>query len=144
MEPVCLDVLEDAYVLSAGGHLLGRLAGGADALMARSRSDAALRPEDVERAIEKAEDWVMPLVKAGSGRALLVHDGRGLLRERLPGEAAFDLAAIELAFVRAFDAVAFQRPIARAFVADIVLVRELMHHGALVTARFTPAQEGNA
>jgi hypothetical protein len=59
---------------------------------------------------------------------LHVDDGPGRLCASLGGPGTYSAADVEHAFTRAFDAVAFGRPIEREEVADIVLLRELVHH----------------
>ena len=129
MSSLELGILADAYELSAGGHALARLEGGPLALLAGAGE--RLRAVDVEAAIERAEDWLMPSSKPFQGLALHVQDSRGRLRDRLGAHASLTPEEVERAFSRAVDDVAFNRPIDRNFVADLVLVRELVHHGRL-------------
>lgn len=124
-----LKVHADAYELAAGGRVLARLEGGPAALLAGAAE--RLRDLDIESAIERSEDWLMPSSKSWQGFALRVADTQGRLRDRLGAHATFTPEAVERAFSAVVDDVAFGRPIARDVVAHLVLLRELVHHGAL-------------
>jgi hypothetical protein len=121
-----LGILENAYELSLGGHPLTRLEGGPLALLADA--GLTLRDVDVEAAIEHAEDWLMPTSKSFQGFALHVRDTPGRLRERLGAHASLTPEDVESAFSRALDR---KRTLGRESIADLVLVRELVHHGKL-------------
>src|SRR4051812_1790248 len=127
-----LDITGSAYVRGSdqGGvpQEIARLDGGAGALLAGSAPPSLLR---VEAAIERAEDWLMPHAKALAGETLEVHDRRGRLVSGLGGAAAFSPEQIEDEFRRIVE-VRTLGGLAPAFVADLVLVRELVHHGRLV------------
>lgn len=133
-------------VLDAGGYRLGveeppgwrelaALAGGARALLP-AVNDAAL-----ERAIETAEDWLMPHAAQLQGRVLAVQDPTGRLREGLHAvlhlqRTAWSVADVEAAFLQLVDQVTGAVPSAAAlarpaFVADFLLLRELAHHGSV-------------
>ena len=75
----------------------------------------------------------MPFSKSLQGLALQVQDSEVRLRGRLGSGASLTPAEVEHAFSRAFDDVAFGRPIPRDVLADLVLVRELVHHGRVIT-----------
>ena len=124
-----LEIHADAYGLSAGGRVLARLERGPAALLAGASE--RLRDIDIESAIERSEDWLMPSSKSWQGFALRVADADGRLRDRLGVAAAFTPEEVERAFSAVVDDVAFGRPIARDVVAHLVLLRELVHHGAL-------------
>jgi hypothetical protein len=68
-----LDVRADAYELRLNGKLLARLDGGAAALLAGAGE--RLRDLDIEAAIERSEDWLMPFSKLMSDLELRVQDG---------------------------------------------------------------------
>lgn len=105
------------------------LDGGCAALLAGA--GPRLREADVEAAIERAEDWLMPFSRRLIGLALRVRDGGVGLNARLGAGADLAPQAIEAAFSAAFDDVALGRAIDAPTLAAIVLLRELVHHGAL-------------
>ena len=129
-----LDVRADAYELRLDGEVLARLEGGAAALL--RGAGVRLREVDIEAAIERSEDWLMPSSKRIEGLDLRVRDATGRVRAALGDQASFTTEQVEQAFNRAFDAVAHGRPIDPESVADVVLLRELAHHGRL--ARVLP------
>lgn len=126
-----LEIAGTVYVLSreepGGWRELARLDGGASALLAgagrTSASDA-----DIEVAIERAEDWLMPHAKAITGDILDVRGATDLLVRGLGRAGRFTLEQVE----REFNRVVVSRcgadrdPVS---VAHLVLVRELAHHG---------------
>ena len=118
----------DGYALRLDGSVVAALPGGAAALLAGA--PARVTAAHVEAAIERAEDWLMPGSRSWQGLPLRVRDATGRLRERL-GAATLAPQQVEEAFTRPWDEVAFERPIAAALVADLVLLRELVHHGAV-------------
>jgi hypothetical protein len=120
-----LDVRADAYELRLNGEVIARLDGGSAALMPGTR---ALRDIDIETAIERAEDWLMPFSKLLSGLELRVRDETGRLREVMGEQGSFTADDVEQVFTRVFDAVGRGRAIDRDAVADVVLIRELVHH----------------
>jgi hypothetical protein len=124
-----LDVRSDAYELSVDGEVIASLEGGASALLPDARD--RLREFDIEAAIERSEDWLMPSSKRFQGLDLRVRDAEGRSRAALGNASSFTPEQVERAFDRAFDAVAHARPIDPASVADVVLLRELVHHGRL-------------
>jgi hypothetical protein len=89
----------------------------------------ALRDIDIESAIERSEDWLMPFSKLLSGMELRVRDETGRVREVMGEQGSFTAEDVERVFTRVFDAVGHGRAIERDAVADVVLVRELVHHG---------------
>jgi hypothetical protein len=119
----------DAMHVRMGDLMLGRLAGGTMALVPASAGP--LRNIDVEWVIERAEDWLMPFSKSLQGSELHVHDGQGQLRQYLGAPLSLEPSDIERAFTRAADDIAFGRPVERELLAGLVLLRELVHHGAL-------------
>lgn len=125
-----LRIAPDAYELCLNGTRLARLPGGAAALLAGAGTP--LREADIERAIVHAEDWLMPASRALQGLALHLQVEPARLRAALGDASVLTPHEVEAAFTRAHDAVAHGRPLAREAVADAVLVRELVHHGALV------------
>jgi hypothetical protein len=131
-----LRILPAAYEIAMGGRVLARLDGGPQALLAGAGEH--LRDADIEAAIERSEDWLMPFSKSLQGLEAQVLEAEGRLRRRLGLPASFTPEDIERAFSLAFDDVAFRRPVDRAFVADIVLLRELVHHGALMRVVLAP------
>jgi hypothetical protein len=129
VSPLEFRIFPDAYEIAVGGQALAHLDGGPLALLARAGQ--RLRDADIEAAIERSEDWLMPYSKSFQGLEMHVTETAGRLRHRLGAQASFTPEEIERAFSLAFDDVAFARPVNRDFVADIVLLRELVHHGAL-------------
>ena len=129
MDIVELGIFPGAYELRLRGDLLARLAGGADALL--SGAPQALREADLERMIERSEDWLMPSSKAMHGLALRVGEASGRLRVRLAGASRVAPDAVEHAFSDVLRDVSLGRPIDRSLVADLVVLREMVHHGAL-------------
>ena len=86
---------------------------------------------DIEAAIERSEDWLMPSSKRLQGLDLRVRDATGRVRAALGDPSSLTPEQVEQAFNRAFDAVAHGRPIDPSSVANVVLLRELVHHGGL-------------
>jgi hypothetical protein len=135
--------------ITASGYVLSRLADGAwRELAALPGGDAALLrgnglPDDaaLEMAIELAEDWVMPHATGLAGAQLEVVDGTGRVaagmqdvfasRERQWDVAQLESLFNEIAFKSARPHTAASLSPHRAFVADLVLLRELAHHAKL-------------
>jgi hypothetical protein len=130
-----LNVRADAYELRLNGKVIARLDGGSAALLPGA---GALRDIDIETAIERSEDWLMPFSKLLSGLELRVRDETGRLREVIGEQASFTAEDVEQVFTRVFDAVGHGREIDRYGVADVVLVRELVHHGRVARVRIDP------
>ena len=124
-----LHVQADAYELRLEGEVLGRLAGGAAALL--SGAGERLREIDIETAIERAEEWLMPASRRFQALELHVHDGTGRLRPLLGDQASFTTPQVEDVFDRTHAAVVRGQVTDRGAVADVVLLRELAHHGRL-------------
>lgn len=137
-----LDIRPDAYEMRLNGEVIARLDGGSAALMPGT---GALRDIDIETAIERSEDWLMPFSKLLRGLELRVRGETGRVRELMGEQGRFTAADVEQAFTRVFDAVGHGRAIdpngvgdvvlVRELdpngVADVVLVRELVHHGTV-------------
>lgn len=130
MSELFLDVRADAYELRLDGEVLARLEGGVSALVPGARD--RLHGFDIEAAIERSEDWLMPSSHRIQGLDLRVRDATGRVRAALGDRSASTPEQVEQAFNRAFDAVAHGRTLHPAGVADVVLLRELVHHGRLV------------
>lgn len=131
-----LHVRADAYELWLNGKLLARLDGGAAALLAGAGE--RLRDLDIETAIERSEDWLMPSSNLLDGLELRVRDETGRVRRLLGEQARFRATDVEQGFTRVFDAVAHGRALDRNSAADVVLLRELVHHGRLSRIRVEP------
>lgn len=114
-------------VLPGEGPLV--LDGGWAALLAGA--GGRLREADVEAAIERAEDWLMPFSRRLTGLSLRVRDGGAGLGARLGEGAHLTPQDVEAAFGAAFDGVALGRSMDAPYLAAVVLLRELVHHGAL-------------
>ena len=138
MSELRLEVRTDAYELRLDGAVLARLQGGASALL--SGAGDRLRELDIEAAIERSEDWLMPSSKSIEGLELRVRDATGRVRGTLGDRESLTPEELEQAFDRAHDAVAHARATGREGVADVVLLRELVHHGRL--ARVVVEEEG--
>lgn len=135
-----LDLSPNAYTLSAwqdgSWQELARLDGGAGHLLpAKSQID----DYRLEVAIQHAEDWIGPHAQGMHGQVLEVNDTLGRMREGLQtvlGVQAhsWDIEGIEQCFRQAVD-LATGRVVPAAlrerweFMADLLLVRELAHHG---------------
>jgi hypothetical protein len=127
-----------AYALSLNGQLLARMEGGASALLAGAGD--RLREADIEVAIERAEDWLMPSSKSWQGVELHVQDDAGRLRARLGATAILLPEQVERDFSRAVADVTMGRPVDNEAIADLVLLRELVHHGAVPSVVFDQQQ----
>lgn len=139
---------EDAYVLSMARDQrweeVGRLAGGAQALL------PGARPVDegrLEAAIQTAEDWLMPLVGGLRGALLEVLDPTGRLAAGLAQvlaaqERQWTLTQFEQRFLQLTE-LATGRVVPQAlgrhqeFIADVVLLREIAHHGQVSLVRLS-------
>lgn len=143
-----LRIEEQVYVLSIlqGGRFieLSRLAGGAQRLLLGLNTPPQAQ---LEAAIDTAENWLMPHVSGLRGQMLDVADPAGRLTSGLlavlgTSERSWSLTAIERAFVKVVDlATGRHAPAAlnqhRLFVADLLLVRELAHHGQVTGVRLS-------
>lgn len=129
MHELELDIADDACTLRLDDQVLARLDGGTASLL--SGAGERLRELDIEAAIERSEEWLMPSSRLLHGLELKVRDATGRVRGMLGEATSFTLAQVEQAFNRAHDAVAHGRPVSREGVADVVLLRELAHHGRL-------------
>lgn len=115
---------------------LARLKSGARALIA----DNYVQEAHLEHAIQVAEDWLMPYTALLQGQTLDVRDVTGRLEATLSMYAAqsasyLSLAEIEQVFLTMVDRVLRHAPADVATVADIILVRELAHHGQVTGVR---------
>ena len=129
MSQAYLILKPEAYELWLDEKLLTRLNGGAAALLAGS--GAQLREIDIEIAIEHAEDWLMPFSKQLEGLQLKVRDSAGGLRSRFSEHEPYAVEQVEQAFTNVHDEVVRGQTNDKNGVADIVLLRELAHHGRL-------------
>ncbi|HSI53720.1 MAG: hypothetical protein ACAH21_04725 [Ramlibacter sp.] len=141
-----LTITASSYVLSYqkdGAWIeVAALPGGSTALLPGDGlpDDAAL-----EMAIERAEDWVMPHATGLSGGQLEVIDSAGRLgsglqevfasQQRQWSVAQLESLFNEIAFRSARPHTAATLVLHRAFVADLVLLRELAHHAKLQQVR---------
>ena len=123
-----LDVRAGAYQLRLNGEVIARLDGGSAVLLPGT---GALRDIDIENAIERSEDWLMPFSKLLSGLELRVRDETRRVRKVMGEQGSFTAEDVEQVFTRVFDAVGYGRAIGRDVLADVVLVRELVHHGRI-------------
>jgi hypothetical protein len=120
------------------------LDGGANALIADT---ALLTDVVIERAIDLAEEWLMPHAKTLKGETLCIDDiaghfRAGLLEILAVKASTFSVPDIEDHFLE-IVALATGRSGSLAvrhknhFVADLILVRELSHHGALTNLQLS-------
>lgn len=128
-------------------HVLSMLHDGRSTELARLQHGAqALLPphqpvseRQLEAAIEIAEDWLMPHAKRLQGKVLEVTDTSGMLHAGLESVLSsharqWTLAEIEQTFLRLVDmatgaAVPASLQAHRSFLAHVLLLRELAHHG---------------
>ena len=129
MSQAYLTLKQEAYELWLDEELLTRLNGGAAALLAGAGPQ--LREIDIETAIEHAEDWLMPFSKQLEGLQLTVRDSTGRLRSRFSEHAPYSVEQVEQAFTNVHYEVVRGQTHDSDGVADIVLLRELAHHGRL-------------
>ncbi|MDB5861157.1 MAG: hypothetical protein JWQ76_4846 [Ramlibacter sp.] len=126
---------------------LAVLPGGAEALLPAPRraNEAGL-----EAAIELAEDWLMPHARAIQGEELELVDDTGRLVSGLVavlsvGQREWSTEGIETMFLRLVDMATGRGPAIPAdqtsFVVDLLLVRELAHHGRLRRVRIVDGPE---
>lgn len=141
-----LIISEATYVLQqetdAGWNDLAVLNGGANALLPASRP---LDEAGLEIAIEVAENWLMPHARHLQGDVLEVGDTTGRLASGLKDvlseqSSTWGIADLEQLFLRMVDLatgrVAHPALQGRqAFAADLLMLRELAHHGAVRAIR---------
>ncbi len=124
---------------------LAVLAGGAEALVPSSR---AVDERQLEAAIETAENWLMPHAQGLRGEVLEIHDETGRLKAGMENvlsvtSTQWRVADVEGFFLRLVDAATGRHPSPllagrHPFVADLLLVRELAHHGQLAEIHINP------
>lgn len=137
-----LVILENAYALMQGQQgqwaELAVLTGGAGALLAPGRG---VDERGLERAIETAEDWLMPHAARLRGEVLEVDDATGRLRSGLAevlsaSGTEWSVGDWEELFLQLVDLATGRRPlpalqVRQSFIADVLVLRELAHHGQL-------------
>lgn len=140
MDTLRLVMTPSAYELWLDGNLLALLEQGASALLAGASQP--LRELDIEIAIERAEEWLMPVSKSMTGRQLEVDDHGSTLRGYLDAAAVYSPQDVEQVFSSVHDAVVRRALRNPATAVDVVLLRELVHHGRLTGVRVLgPAPE---
>ena len=117
---------------------IARLDGAARSLIP---ANAVLNDAALERAIDRAEEWLMPYAKALQGKVLFIHDITGNFQAGLRNvlfvhASQFSVTDIEDGFLQVVALAARHSSFSvllqqHSFVATLVLVRELAHHGAL-------------
>jgi hypothetical protein len=138
--PVRFVIAENGYALltqlDGPWTEIAALPGGARALLpaARSVDEGAL-----ERAIEVAEDWLMPHAARLRSEILEVSDPTGRLKAALKARLsivpdAWSIVELETLFLRLVDLATGRMPSQDAlewplFMADVTMLRELAHHG---------------
>jgi len=139
-------IADSAYVLSLtrGGIWveLSRLPGSAQVLLPGVR---ALDEGQLEAAIQVAEDWLGPYAAALQGEVLEMSEVTGRLQSGFAAalastERTWSIESLERAFLKVVDLATGRIPSPhlkghRAFVADLLLLRELAHHGRLSSVR---------
>ncbi len=100
---------------------------------------------ELEAAIEKAENWLMPFVSGQKGQELEVIDMKNQFSTDLLAFAAnekciWSLAQVERIFLKLLDVITGRYASTtssehRRFMADWLLVRELAHHGQFGVVR---------
>jgi hypothetical protein len=144
--PACLIVSENQYALmeSRDGQWAGLavLNGGAAALLPSTR---AVDEAGLEAAIEIAEDWLMPHARQMHGEVLEVNDATGRLKTGLDEvlserRGEWSVEEFEGVFLQLLD-MAMRGRVAPAlegrerFIADVLMLRELAHHGQVRAVR---------
>ncbi len=143
-----LVISDDTYVLQQASDAawkdLALLPGGASALLPPRRP---LDEAGLEMAIEVAENWLMPHARHLRDGVLEVSDTSGRLASGL-GEvlsvrgSTWSVADLEQLFLRVVDLATgrIASPALegrQAFVADLLMLRELAHHGAVREIRLS-------
>jgi hypothetical protein len=140
--PARLKITDTHYTLSVQNQgkwvELTTLDGGAQSIVP---GHAEFSGAVLEHAIDVAEGWIMPHAKALRGEALYVDDTRADVKAGLHAvlsvdDEQFTVQAIEACFLRVVDMSTgrFVSPLLnnrQKFVAHLVLLRELAHHGGL-------------
>lgn len=129
MPDLVLCLLPDAYELRLDGEVVSRLEGGAAVLLPATGD--RLREADIEMAIERSEDWLMPFARRLRSLELRLHDPCGRARALFGVDGGLTVEQVEAEFSRMHEAVARGQACGPERVADVVLLRELAHHGAL-------------
>ncbi|MEJ5989753.1 hypothetical protein WG902_07120 [Ramlibacter sp. PS3R-8] len=137
-----LRIGEGAYSLAEGDDDFAILDGGPGGLL------SSTRPVDeagLETAIERAEDWLMPRAARLRDGVLEVSDATGTLRSGMHDvlsvtSLAWSTDDVESFFLQLVDMATGRVPAAKLagrqhFVAHVLLLRELAHHGALSRIR---------
>jgi hypothetical protein len=141
-----LVITESAYTLleSRDDHWaeLATLAAGAEALLAPARP---IDEGQLEAAIEIAENWLMPHAARLRGEVLHVDDATGRLKTGLHEVLSvtsreWTVDDVESFFLRLVDMATGRNPSPAVqgrhrFVADVLMLRELAHHGQLRVIR---------
>lgn len=112
--------------------------GGAESVIALTRT---VDEGSLEAAIETAEDWLMPYAAALSGEVLEVRDGTQRLQSGMKHVLSvtgrrWTVDDLEDFFNRVVDLATGRHPSPRLagrqhFIADLLVLRELAHHGRL-------------
>lgn len=139
-------ISEARYVLQQSRHGawedVAVLPGGADAILASGR---AVDESRLEAAIEIAEDWLMPHAPGLRGEVLEVQDGTQRLKSGMTEvlsvtSSEWSVDDVEGFFLLLLDMATGRHPspalVGRhPFVADLLILRELAHHGRLAQIR---------
>jgi hypothetical protein len=139
---VRLVIADNAYALAESRDgawaEVAALQGGSEALLASARP---MGESALEAAIEKAEDWLMPHAARLRGEVLEVSDPSGRLKWGLAEVLSsttdvWSVDDVEQLFLQLVDMTTGRQPAPavqgrQRFVADVLLLRELAHHGQL-------------
>ena len=138
MSSIHLRIREGAYALADKDEEFAVLQGGAGALLSSART---IDEAGLEAAIEHAEDWLMPHAARLRDAVLEVTDATGALRSGMQDvlsvtARAWSVEDVEGHFLRLVDMATGRVPAAvlagrQQFVAHVLLLRELAHHGRL-------------
>lgn len=131
MIEVLLEIAPDRLLLQRAGQPVASLLGGIRALLRPGVSWP--RPLDIEEAIERAEDWLMPIATDLQGSGMVIKDPSWLLASQLGHGHSYSLEDIERLFNRLVSEVEAGVRHEAQGVAGMVLLRELFHHGRLVS-----------
>jgi hypothetical protein len=133
-----LHLADTSYALADGAMEFAVLQGGAAFVLPAGRR---VDERALEAAIEKTEDWLMPHAARLRGEVLEIDDATGALdcgmRDVLcVTTRAWSVEDVEGFFLRLVDLATGRVPAAvldgrHAFIAHVLLLRELAHHGQL-------------
>lgn len=131
MNQAHLEITQERLVIKLGAETLSNLPGGTRVLI--NPKIIFARPLDIEEAIERAEDWLMSFARQLEGSTLVINESSGLLSRWIAYGMPLRLEDIERAFNQLVNDVDAGVRLDAQAVAGMVIVRELFHHGRLVS-----------